>query len=126
MADLKRLEVKLLRDGIKSQYPPRAKECRICGSSRDLESHHTHSISALWNKYKKEFKIVIKDTEHIMVEREHFYAKYSNEVIHDLTTLCKICHQKLHSIYGKAPGLHTAKKQTRWIEIQRDKRIGES
>jgi hypothetical protein len=36
-------------------------------------------------------------------------------------TLCHTHHLKLHSIYGKDPSLGTAKKQMRWVEIQREK-----
>jgi hypothetical protein len=39
----------------------------------------------------------------------------------DTVTLCHKHHLQLHSIYGKDPPLIYAKRQMRWIEIQREK-----
>ena len=42
---LKRLEVKYVRDGIKSRYKLKT-ECEICGTTEELENHHykLHSV----------------------------------------------------------------------------------
>jgi len=116
---LKRDEVKYIRDLAKSSYT-KDSECYICGSKDNLQLHHFYSISALWNKYKK--GIVIKSVEDINKYRESFIEEHKKELYEEVVTLCKECHMnKLHKIYGVSPSLGTAKKQKRWVEIQREK-----
>lgn len=119
---LMRLEVKYIRDGIKSQYPVKV-ACEICGTTEDLENHHYHTVTLLWNQFKKTAGIVIKDADHIMAVRHDFYTQYLNQLISpdEVVCLCNAHHVKLHSIYGKDPALSTAEKQKRWVGIQRGK-----
>jgi len=121
-SSLLRLEVKYIRDGVKSNYPIKV-ACRICGVTEELENHHYHTMTLMWNKFKKDNKIVIKDPEHIMEVRKDFYEQYWDKLVSDqeLVCLCKAHHLKLHSIYGKDPSLATAEKQKRWVNIQRGK-----
>lgn len=119
MADLKRDEIKYVRDLAKSSYT-KDTECRICGVTSDLQFHHFYSMTLLWEKWKKKEGIVIHDTDDIMKAREDFKAYHIKEIYQDTVTLCKSCHMdKLHRIYGKVPSLATAEKQKRWVEKQR-------
>ena len=119
---LMRLEVKYIRDGIKARYPDKF-ECRICGTTDDLENHHYHTVTLLWNQFKKVNGITIKDADHIMEVRNSFYEQYLDKLIspEEVVCLCNTHHLKLHSIYGKDPSLATAEKQKRWVDIQRGK-----
>lgn len=123
--ELKRLEVKYIRDKAKSSYPPKARaSCRICGINTELQFHHYVGLTNLWNKFKRKHNIVIHAVEDIEVYRDQFIATHSSELYDNGEFLCKAHHEALHKIYGKSPGLGTAKKQRRWVEIQREKRNG--
>lgn len=117
---LKRLEVKYVRDGIKSRYPKRS-ECAICGTTNDLELHHYSTVNLLWEKWKADNGVTIEDAAHIMLVREDFYTAHAKELLVDVVTLCNTHHKKLHAIYGKEPLLTTAPKQIRWVQIQKEK-----
>ena len=121
MSELKRLEVKYIRDGAKALYE-KDTECYICGASDDLQMHHYYSLTLLWENWKRKNKIVIRDPEHIMSIRDTFVAEHHAKMYDDVVTLCKFHHMdRLHKIYGKVPLLITAKKQQRWCDIQREK-----
>jgi 5-methylcytosine-specific restriction endonuclease McrA len=123
MDDLKRLEVKYVRDKAKSLYV-KDSECFICGTTENLELHHFSSVTELWNKWKRENKINISSVEDILLHREPFIVQHNTELYDEVITLCKECHQgKLHKVYGLRPPLATAQKQKRWCERQRDKRL---
>ena len=49
------------------------------------------------------------------------YIRDRAKLYEHTVTLCHEHHLKLHSIYGKDPSLATAKKQEKWVEIQRTK-----
>lgn len=120
--ELKRLEVKYVRDKAKSAYPPRENAtCRICGTTQDLQFHHFTGLTNLWNRFKKKRKIVIHDTEDIEIYRDQFIASHHSELYDNGTYLCENDHAALHKIYGKSPGLGTSGKQARWVERQREK-----
>jgi hypothetical protein len=120
--ELKRLEVKYVRDKAKSSYPTKVDaNCRICGGADQLQFHHYVGLTNLWNKFKKKQKIVVTDVEDIEVYRDQFIATHSSELYDNGEMLCKKDHEALHKIYGKSPGLGTAKKQARWVERQREK-----
>ena len=53
--------------------------------------------------------------------REEFIDEHDAELYEYTATLCHKHHLQLHSIYGKDPLLSTAKKQERWVKIQREK-----
>lgn len=118
---LKRDEIKYIRDLAKSSYKKDDK-CYICGTTENLQFHHYYSLTALWNKFKKKLKVEIKTVQDILDYREAFKAAHHTEIYDETVTLCKYHHMdRLHKIYGKSPLLSTAKKQKRWVEIQREK-----
>lgn len=120
--ELKRLEVKYIRDKAKSSYPSKeGATCRICGDDTLLEFHHYVGLTNLWSKFKKKQKIVIKDVEDIEIYRDQFISVYATELYDNGEMLCKKHHEALHRIYGKSPSLGTAGKQNRWVEKQRNK-----
>lgn len=121
MSDLKRDEIKYIRDLAKSSYKKDTK-CYICGTENELQFHHYYSLTALWNKFKLRCKITIKTVQDILDYREQFKAAHHKEIYDDTVTLCKFHHmERLHKLYGKSPSLATAEKQRRWVEIQREK-----
>ena len=118
--DLKRDLVKYVRDKAKSNYR-KDTQCFICRETENLEFHHFHGMTELLHKWLKDNKITITSADEIMNLREQFINEHKVEVYDEAATLCKTHHIRLHSIYGKRPKLVTAKKQKRWVEIQRDK-----
>ena len=121
MTDLKRDEIKYIRDISKSAYK-KDEECYICGVEEELQFHHFYSMTLLWNKWKRDNKVIIKTVDDILLHREDFRTDHHNEIYNETVTLCKNCHMgKLHKIYGKVPTLATAPKQKRWCDKQRDK-----
>jgi len=124
MDNLKRDEVKYIRDLAKASYK-KDTECFICGSTTELQFHHYYSVTGLWEKWKKDNKIRITSVEDILKYREDFKAAHMVELYDETVTLCKFHHmEKLHKIYGKAPSLATAQKQKAWCLIQREKYYG--
>ena len=118
--DLKRDLVKYVRDKAKSGYQ-KDTHCCICGETDNLEFHHFNGITELLYTWMKVNKITITSADEIMNLREQFIEEHLKEVYDEAVTLCKTHHIRLHSIYGKRPKLATAKKQKRWVEIQREK-----
>lgn len=116
----KRDPIKHIRDKAKAAYIKQP-YCHICGTSEALELHHTHSLTNLFEKWAKETGHIIEDDEDVIEIREEFIDQHRAEIYDDVYTLCLKHHQLLHSIYGKAPALHTAKKQSVWINNQKDK-----
>lgn len=121
MTDLKRDEIKYIRDLAKSSYT-KDKECYICGTSENLQFHHFYSMTLLWNKWKNKEGLAIDSVEDILSAREDFKAYHLKEIYQDTITLCKFHHMdRLHKVYGKVPALITAEKQKRWCEKQKIK-----
>ena len=123
---LKRDPVKYIRDRAKSKYE-KGTECEICGTKIKLDFHHYFSLAPLfhkWLKEKKELRPEHYTDEYITIWRDEFIDDNWQELYSDTVTLCHDHHLKLHSIYGRNPGLHTALKQMRWVEIQREKHNG--
>lgn len=119
--ELLRDEIKYIRDLAKSAYK-KDTECFICKSIENLQFHHFYSMTALWNKWKKDNNLQIETVDDILHWRESFKAEFSQHIYVDTVTLCKGCHMgKLHKIYGKSPTLATAEKQRRWCQRMRDK-----
>ena len=77
-----------------------------------------NSLTPLLNQWLAKNK---HNPEYIQSLRDDFIEEHSAELYDDTVTLCHTHHLKLHSIYGKDPALGTAKKQMRWVEIQREK-----
>ncbi len=119
MSDLKRDEIKYIRDLAKSSYKKDDK-CFICDATENLQFHHFYSMTPLWNKWKKDNGIIIKNVDDILEYREQFKEAHTFEIYQETVTLCKFHHmERLHKIYGKVPTLATAEKQKRWCERQR-------
>jgi hypothetical protein len=117
MTDLKRDVVKYIRDRAKSKYK-KDTECRICQETEELDFHHFYSLSPLLHRW---MKLNRKKSAEVMEWRDEFIETHMDELYKHAVTLCHSHHLRLHSVYGKNPGLGTAKKQMRWVEIQRDK-----
>jgi hypothetical protein len=118
---LLRDEVKYIRDYSKSQYN-KGTQCYICGATEDLHFHHYYSLSQLYNKWKAANKIIVHSVDEMLAVRERFHMEHKKEIYEDTVTLCKHHHADcLHKVYGASPPLHTAEKQKRWVELQREK-----
>lgn len=117
---LKRDLVKYVRDKAKSKYK-KGSECFICGSTENLDFHHFYGLTELLDTWLRKNKISVDSEEDILRLRESFIEEHLEEVYEHAVTICHEHHLQLHSIYGKRPQLVTAKKQQRWVQIQRDK-----
>lgn len=120
MAEPKRYLTKYVRDGAKSAYE-KGTCCEICLDTENLDFHHFSSLAELVNRWTRKNKIVIETSEDALKWRDVFIEEHQKELYEDAVTLCHTHHLKLHSIYGKNPSLATAKKQARWVQIQREK-----
>ena len=117
MAELKRDIVKYIRDRAKSNYD-KGSECYICGTDIKLDFHHYYTLAPLIHRW-------IKKTGHnpnyILTIRDDFIEEHWAELYEHTVTLCHAHHRQLHKVYGRNPALTTARKQMRWVQIQRDK-----
>ena len=123
MVELKRDPVKYIRDRAKSKYE-KGSECRICGVKIKLDFHHFHTLAPLLRKWLAEKQKLRPDhytDEYLIIWRDEFIDDNWTELYTETVTICHAHHLKLHSIYGRNPPLHTAEKQKRWVEIQREK-----
>lgn len=123
---LKRDRIKYIRDKAKARYE-KGSECRICGSQVRLDFHHFYTLTPLLNKWLKEKEALRPEhytDEYIVIWRDEFIDENWAELYEETVTLCHDHHLKLHSIYGKNPPLHSAPKQKKWVEIQREKNNG--
>lgn len=118
--NLKRDPIKFVRDKAKARYN-KGSECRICASTDNLDFHHFYTLTPLFNKWLKDNKIAINTDDDVIGVRDRFIEEHQPELYEYTVTLCHEHHMKLHSVYGKDPALTTAKKQMRWVEIQREK-----
>lgn len=119
----KRVGIKWIRDGAKSAYV-KLPNCYICDTTVDLELHHTHGLTNLFEKWAREKKYSIDTDEEVLAVREEFIDTHHKELYVDVFTLCNKHHQLLHKVYGKSPALITASKQGTWIENQKRKLHG--
>lgn len=117
MTKLKRDPVKYVRDRAKARYK-KGKECEICGATEDLDFHHFYSISELLHNWIKRNRL---DPNDVLEFRDEFIEQHWDELYKHTVTLCRSDHLRLHSVYGRNPTLGTAKKQIRWVNIQRNK-----
>lgn len=122
--DFKRDKIKYIRDRAKARYQ-KGTACRICDTDQQLEFHHYHSLTPLFNKWLKDNKIKLQTEQDLLDVRDKFIEEHHSELYDEAVTLCKPHHMKLHSIYGKDPPLATAEKQKRWVGIQRGKTLGQ-
>lgn len=121
--ELKRTVYKYIRDGVKANYV-KLDKCEVCGCSEDLELHHPHTLSLVFDAYCEERGITVKDAEEVMAMRDEFYQVHWNELVVDVLTLCNTHHKALHKVYGAQPPLSTAAKQRVWVERIRDRLSG--
>ena len=117
MSRLKRDPVKYVRDRAKTRYK-KGTFCEICGSKEDLDFHHFYSLSPLLHNWIKRNRL---DPNNVLEFRDEFIELHKPELFTHTVTLCRSHHLRLHSVYGRNPNLGTAKKQMRWVEIQRNK-----
>ena len=117
---LKRDLVKYVRDKAKSQYK-KDTECYICGSQENLDFHHYNGLTELLDIWLRKNKLIITEEADILNLRERFIEEHSKELYDEAVTLCHEHHLQLHSIYGKRHKVVTARKQARWVGIQREK-----
>jgi len=120
MAKNVRIPVKWVRDKAKGAYNKQS-SCYICGSTENLELHHTSSVTLLLNAWAKKKGYDITTDEGILAVRDEFIADHKVEIYEQVFTLCNMHHVKLHSIYTKSPPLSTSSKQVSWINIQKEK-----
>jgi len=119
--ELKRVEVKYLRDFLKKFYEKDDK-CYICGSTENLELHHLYSLSNLWNEWKESCELDELSIDDIDDLRATFYEENKDSLgNHNLVTLCKRHHSLLHHFYGLTYTNYKVPKIRRWIEIQKNK-----
>ena len=122
MSQLKRFPIKYIRDYIKKDYKLKDK-CYICGSKEKLELHHLFSVSQLFEQWCSENKVTEIDTVEKITSLRKIFAVDCKESLdhHNLYTLCKTHHQRLHNIYGQNYSNHLVPKIKNWLEIQKDK-----
>ena len=118
--DNKRIPVKWVRDRAKAAYDKKD-HCYICGTSEDLELHHLQSITLLLNEWADRKAYDISTDEGILAVRDEFIEEHRIQIYDWVYTLCNKHHVLLHGVYGKAPTLASAPKQSRWLEIQKTK-----
>jgi hypothetical protein len=115
-----RIPVKWVRDKAKAAYDKKD-TCYICTTGLDLELHHVYSVTILLENWALENGYDISTDEGILAVRDEFIETHHKELYDDVYTLCNKHHVKLHSIYGKKPPQHTAAKQKRWIDLQKNR-----
>lgn len=113
----KRDPVKWVRDRAKSAYEKKP-ECAICGTTEDLELHHFHSLTLLFEKWAKANNLPIDTDDEVIAVRDDFIQQHHKHLYLDVVTLCNAHHVKLHIIYGPSPAPTTASKQPRWVAKQ--------
>jgi hypothetical protein len=121
MSALKRIPIKYVRDRAKSRYEKDG-ECYVCGIGGSLDFHHLFTVDILFDNWLKDKNIIINTVEDIIAVRDDFIENHNYEMYDYARTLCKKCHQRLHTVYGQRPALATAQKQERWLDKQREKK----
>lgn len=119
----KRIAVKWVRDKAKSAYE-KQECCFVCGTDKDLELHHLHSITLLLESWAQTKGYDISTDESICLVREEFIKDHHVELYDLVYTLCNTHHVALHGVYGKTPKPGSEQRQARWIEIQKQKFVG--
>lgn len=124
MSELKRVPVKAIRDFIKKGYKKDTK-CYICRSEKQLELHHTYSLSELFHSWAQLNTInveAIKTFEEMDIIRIRFSQTHIEELsVKNSYTLCKQHHERLHNLFGQRYENRMVPKVKNWIEIQRGK-----
>lgn len=118
--NLARVPIKWVRDKAKARYQ-KGTECEICGDTKELDFHHYHTLTPLFEKWCKEKKLTVVSDDDVKAVRDQFIEEHIRELYEETVTLCHKHHMLLHSVYGKDPILATAPKQKNWVRIQREK-----
>lgn len=116
----KRDPVKWVRDRAKSAYTKKS-SCEICNSTQDLELHHYHSLTTLFERFAKLKNYDISTDSAVCEIRDEFIESHHSELYELVVTLCNAHHVKLHTIYGPKPLASTVEKQARWVALQKEK-----
>jgi len=118
-----RIPVKWVRDKAKSAYEKQA-ACYICGTDKDLELHHFHSVTLLLTAWAALRGHDISTDAGICAVRDSFIAEHHDELYNQVRTLCNPHHVALHAVFGKAPAANSVERQSRWCDRQKDKAAG--
>jgi hypothetical protein len=110
----KRIPIKWIRDLAKKDYK-RGEECEACGSKEDLEFHHTHSLTLMFEHWVKSEGLTIETDEDVLAIRQQFIDEHRKELYEEVLTLCNKHHVMLHSVYGKIPRLGSEEAQRNWV-----------
>jgi hypothetical protein len=116
----KRESIKWVRDLAKSAYEKQPC-CYICDVTENLELHHTNGMQNMWEAWIRKNGYSDDTDEQVKELRQQFIDEHHHQIYIEVFTLCKSHHRKLHSVYGKSPPLSTAKKQVKWVELQKAK-----
>lgn len=122
--DNKRIPVKWIRDKAKAAYEKQS-TCYICGTDKDLELHHTNSITTLLVDWAALNKYDISTDDGILAVRDEFIEEFHTELYDLVYTLCNHHHVKLHGVFGKKPPKGSSERQTRWLNIQKSKQTAD-
>ena len=117
MPKLKRDIVKYVRDKAKSRYE-KGPDCEICGAKAPLDFHHFYSLTPLLNKWITKNK---HNPQYIQALRDDFIMEHQAELYEHTATLMSYAPFKTAFSLRQRSRLGTAKKQMRWVEIQREK-----
>lgn len=122
MSELKRYDIKYIRDYLKKDYKSKG-SCYICRGTDNLELHHLYCVSELFHAWRTKNNIPEVTTVDKILELRVVFAKdcateLDNE---NLYTLCKTHHSRLHNLYGKSYSVGVVAKVKNWIEIQKEK-----
>lgn len=112
--------VKWVRDRAKAAYQ-KGDCCAICKSTQDLELHHYHSLTKLFEDWAKRKGYSLNTDEDVKAVRDEFIEEHHKELYELVVTLCNKHHLLLHTVYGAKPLHTTAEKQAAWVEKQRIK-----
>lgn len=112
--------IKWVRDRAKSAYK-KSSNCEICGTESDLELHHYHSLTTLFERFAKLKNYPISTDSEVCLIRDEFISTHQTELYELVVTLCAAHHLRLHSIYGAKPLASTVEKQARWVSLQKAK-----
>lgn len=118
-----RIPVKWVRDRAKAAYV-KLPNCYICNCTEELELHHFNSITLLLEKWATAKRYNISTDDGILAVRDEFIEEHNDELYNQVRTLCNKHHVSLHRVFGKAPPLNSEAKQSRWVDIQKDKLEG--
>jgi len=120
-----RTAIRWIRDGVKANYT-KGTTCEVCGCTDDLELHHPHTLSLVFEEYCQKNGLTVEGKDDVLAMRDEFYKAHWEELVVDVLTLCNTHHKLLHKIYGSQPSLSTASKQREWVKRLSEKLAGKA